>query len=63
VFPSCQRAIYRLINGFIQAPEVIKGLDYDAKADIWSLGVLLIEMMEGNPPYVEYPPLRVREIK
>ncbi|KAG2178320.1 hypothetical protein INT44_001470 [Umbelopsis vinacea] len=40
------------------APEVIKGLDYDAKADIWSLGVLLIEMMEGNPPYVEYPPLR-----
>ncbi|KAM3589871.1 hypothetical protein VKS41_000725 [Umbelopsis sp. WA50703] len=40
------------------APEVVKGLDYDAKADIWSLGVLLIEMMDGNPPYVEYPPLR-----
>ncbi|KAI8369233.1 kinase-like domain-containing protein [Radiomyces spectabilis] len=40
------------------APEVIKGLDYDSKADIWSLGVLLLEMVQGDPPYVEYPPLR-----
>ncbi|KAI7874520.1 kinase-like protein [Lichtheimia hyalospora FSU 10163] len=40
------------------APEVIKGQAYDAKADIWSLGVLMLEMMQGDPPYVEYPPLR-----
>ncbi|KAI8147570.1 kinase-like domain-containing protein [Fennellomyces sp. T-0311] len=40
------------------APEVIKGQEYDAKADIWSLGVLIMEMMQGDPPYVEYPPLR-----
>ncbi|OAD77540.1 hypothetical protein PHYBLDRAFT_179895 [Phycomyces blakesleeanus NRRL 1555(-)] len=40
------------------APEVIKGVEYDSKADIWSLGVLLLEMAQGDPPYVEYPPLR-----
>ncbi|KAI8079941.1 kinase-like domain-containing protein [Halteromyces radiatus] len=40
------------------APEVIKGQEYNAKADIWSLGVLMIEMSQGDPPYVEYPPLR-----
>ncbi|CAO3651100.1 unnamed protein product [Cunninghamella blakesleeana] len=40
------------------APEVIKGMEYDAKADVWSLGVLMIEMAEGDPPYVEHPPLR-----
>ncbi|KAG0170498.1 p21 protein (Cdc42 Rac)-activated kinase [Apophysomyces sp. BC1034] len=40
------------------SPEVIKGLQYDAKADIWSLGVLMLEMAQGDPPYVEHPPLR-----
>ncbi|KAF7722216.1 p21 protein (Cdc42 Rac)-activated kinase [Apophysomyces ossiformis] len=40
------------------SPEVIKGEGYDTKADIWGLGALMIEMAQGEPPYVEHPPLR-----
>lgn len=40
------------------APELIKGLPYSFEVDIWSLGILCRELAEGEPPYVEVPPMR-----
>lgn len=45
------------------APELIRGLDYGVKVDIWSTGIALIEMAEGEPPYMDLPPLAVLQKK
>jgi p21-activated kinase 1 len=46
-------------TSYWMAPEVIQSDAYDVKVDVWSLGVMVMEMIEKDPPYMGQPPTRV----
>ncbi|KAH8826623.1 kinase-like domain-containing protein [Flagelloscypha sp. PMI_526] len=40
------------------APELVMDLLYNERADVWSLGIIAIEMAETEPPYCKYEPIQ-----
>jgi len=41
---------------YYMAPELIQRMPYKEKVDIWSIGITVVELMTGRPPYYHLEP-------
>lgn len=40
------------------APELILKKDYDYGVDVWSTGIIAMELAEGEPPHLRMQPIK-----
>ena len=41
-------------TAYFMAPEMIKGIGHDVRADIWSAACCVVEMLTGKPPFSQF---------
>ena len=45
-------ASFILGSPIYMAPEILKYKKYDSKVDLWSMGIILFEMLTSKPPFI-----------